>query len=101
VAAMGARFGTRAADVAAAIGPGIGACCYEVGPDVAERFGRTGRVRIDLPALNRAQLAEAGVAEARIYSSGLCTMCDGQVFHSYRRDREAAGRMYSFVGLRA
>ena len=96
VAAMRDRFGTRAADLDAAIGPGIGPCCYEVGPEVAERFGREGRTRLDLAAENRRQLEEAGVP--RIYLAGLCTMC-GPEFHSYRRDRDAAGRMHAFAGI--
>lgn len=99
VAAMRERFGSRPEDLHAAIGPGIGACCYEVGPEVAEQFGLGGRVHLDLPAINRRQLREAGIADARIYSSGLCTMCRAGDFHSFRRDREAAGRMYSFAGI--
>jgi YfiH family protein len=100
VEAMRGRFGTRPEDLHAAIGPGIGACCYEVGPEVAEQFGGQGRAHIDLPAANRAQLAAVGVASGRIYVAGLCTMCGSGDFHSFRRDKEAAGRMYSFIGLR-
>jgi YfiH family protein len=100
VAAMGRRFGTRAEDLHAAIGPGIGKCCYEVGADVAARFGGQGRGHIDLPAANRRQLEEAGVTPQRIYASNLCTMCRGEEFYSFRRDRDAAGRMYSFAGIR-
>ncbi len=97
---MRARFGTDPADLEAAIGPGIGACCYEVGPEVAEQFGGQGRGRLDLPAINRGQLAEAGVTPGRIYASNLCTMCLPGEFHSFRRDKDAAGRLYSFIGVR-
>ena len=100
VAAMGQRFGTRAEDLHAAIGPGIGQCCYEVGAEVAERFGGQGRGHIDLAAANRRQLEESGVTPRRIYASNLCTMCRGEEFDSFRRDREKAGRMYSFAGIR-
>lgn len=100
VEAMGGRFGTRPEDLHAAIGPGIGACCYEVGADVAAQFGQAGRRRLDLPAINRQQLLEIGIPEARIYVSSLCTMCRPDEFHSYRRDKEAAGRLYSFAGIR-
>jgi polyphenol oxidase len=93
------RFGTDAADVHAAIGPSIGPCCYEVGPEVAEQFGERGRTNLDLPAINRGQLLAAGVTDGRIYASNLCTMCRPGEFHSYRRDRDAAGRLYSFVGI--
>jgi YfiH family protein len=98
--AMRARFGTDSADVHAAIGPGIGKCCYEVGPEVAVQFGERERTHIDLAAANRDQLQAAGVAAERIYVANLCTMCDAADFHSFRRDKEAAGRLYSFAGIR-
>lgn len=99
--AMRVRFGTNPADVRAAIGPGIGKCCYEVGPEVAVQFGEQGRGRIDLAEANRKQLNGAGVARDRIYLANLCTFCHPAEFHSYRRDRESAGRLYSFAGITA
>ena len=101
VDAMRARFHTAPADLHAALGPGIGECCYEVGPEVAAHFGRQGRAHISLEDANRAQLLDAGVTPERIYASNVCTMCQGEEFHSFRRDREAAGRQYSFAGIRA
>ena len=100
VAAMNRRFGTHAADLHAAIGPGIGKCCYEVGAEVAAHFAGQGRGHIDLAAANRRQLEEAGVTPERVYTSNLCTMCRAEEFDSFRRDQEAAGRMYSFAGIR-
>jgi YfiH family protein len=96
---MRARFRTQPSDLHAAIGPGIGECCYEVGPEVAEQFGGQGRAHIDLPEANRRLLLDAGVTPDRIYASNLCTKCRPEEFHSFRRDKEAAGRMYSFVGI--
>jgi len=101
VDAMRARFGTAPEDLHAAIGPGIGMCCYQVGPEVAAHFGEQGRAHISLRDANRAQLLTAGVTPERIYASNLCTMCLAGEFHSFRRDREAAGRLYSFAGIRA
>jgi YfiH family protein len=98
--AMHERFGTEAADVRAAIGPGIGKCCYKVGPEVAAQFGETGQAHIDLAAANAEQLRAGGVVPERIYTANLCTMCGAQEFHSFRRDKEAAGRLWSFVGIR-
>lgn len=100
VAVMRAQFGTDPADLHAAIGPGIGPCCFEVGPEVAAEFGQQGRGPVDLPAHNRNQLNEVGVTSSRIYASNLCTKCLAGQFHSFRRDREAAGRMYSYAGIR-
>ncbi|MGA2155413.1 MAG: polyphenol oxidase family protein [Bryobacteraceae bacterium] len=99
VAALGAQFGSRAGDLHAAIGPAIGKCCYEVGSEVAARFGVDGRAHIDLAETVRGQLAAAGVGGQRIYMSGLCTKCRAEEFHSFRRDGAAAGRLYSFAGI--
>ena len=46
------------------------------------------------------QLEEAGVTPDRIYASHLCTKCRAEEFDSFRRDQAAAGRMYSFAGIR-
>jgi len=100
VAAMRKQFGSDPASLHAAIGPGIGKCCYEVGPEVAAHFGEQGKTNIDLAAANRRQLVESGVTAGKIYTSNLCTQCGAAEFHSYRRDKEAAGRMYAFAGIR-
>ncbi|MFB3828352.1 MAG: peptidoglycan editing factor PgeF [Bryobacteraceae bacterium] len=100
VRSMTERFGTDPVDLLAALGPAIGPCCYEVGAEVAARFGLgDGRARVDLAAINRGQLERMGVRPENIYSSGLCTMCNPDDFYSYRRERERAGRMYSAVGI--
>ena len=106
VAEMVRQFGTRTEDLHAAIGPGIGACCFEVGPEVAvqfqnqfpERSDLDRRTRVDLVEANRRQLIDAGVHSEKIDAAGLCTVC-GLQFHSYRRDRETAGRMYSSIAV--
>jgi len=100
-----ARWKTQPGNLRAAIGPSIGVCCYEVGPEVARRFetwnstlkNAQGPVRLDLPAINEAQLRAAGVAD--IWKSGECTFCLPGRFYSFRREREQAGRMLSFIGL--
>jgi polyphenol oxidase len=99
VGAMRHRFGTDPVALHAAIGPGIGKCCYEVGPEVAAEFGERGRAHIDLVEANRQRLLAAGLEGSRIYPANLCTMCRAAEFHSFRRDREAAGRLYSFAGI--
>jgi copper oxidase (laccase) domain-containing protein len=85
---------TRA--VSAAIGPGIGPCCYEVGDDVRAAFGTTDRT-LDLKAIARARLQEAGVRE--IHDCGLCTACDAERFFSHRRDRGVTGRQAGLAWL--
>lgn len=99
-----ARFGVRAEDLAAAIGPSIGACCYEVGEEVANQFAQwvpedehlKKRSHLDLSALNELQLREIGVRD--IWKAGECTRCLGHRYYSFRREKEAAGRMISYIG---
>jgi len=94
---MKTTFGTSPADVHAAIGPGIGVCCYEVGEDVARYFGYAGRTHLDLASENRKQLEGWGVPGKNVEALGVCTFCDAERFFSYRREKEKAGRMTSFV----
>ncbi len=98
---MQKRFSTRAQDLHVAIGPGIGKCCYEVGSEVLEQFREysPGPSYLDLADINRRQIADCGVPAAQIYMADICTMCDPD-FHSFRRDKQQAGRMLSVVGVR-
>jgi polyphenol oxidase len=75
--------------IAAALGPGAGPCCYEVGREVHAAFGTEGRT-VDLKAIARARLAGARVGD--IHDCGLCTMCDPERFFSHRRDGGVTGR---------
>lgn len=101
---MAARGQTKPENLRAAVGPSIGGCCYEVGPEVAHRFETwnpalkqaKGPVHLDLPGINETQLRAAGVVD--IWKSGECTFCLPGRFYSYRREREQAGRMISFIG---
>ncbi len=94
---MSKEFDTDPADVVAAIGPGIGACCYEVGVEVAQRFGMSAAGALDLAAENLRQLHQAGVPPAQTSAAGACTFCHPAQFYSWRRDRETAGRMISYI----
>jgi polyphenol oxidase len=98
---MQRRFSSWPAHLLVAIGPGIGKCCYEVGPEVAQQFPEfaDSNRHVDLPAANRRQMAECGVPPDHIYTADLCTMCTSD-FHSFRRDKQQAGRMLSVVGIR-
>jgi YfiH family protein len=97
---MHQNFQTNPIDVVAVIGPGIGACCYFVGEDVATQFGRKIAGHLDLAAVNRRQLLMAGMPGEQIDAVGGCTFCDAEMFHSFRRDKEKSGRMISYIGRR-
>jgi YfiH family protein len=92
-------IGPVTANVQAWLGPSIRVCCFEVGEEVVDHFrasyagidlfvdrGGT-KPHIDLPGLTTALLIERGFAPQHIHDSGLCTRCDGSIFHSYRRER--------------
>ena len=76
--------------ITALIGPGARACCYEVGEEVHAHFedydARRGR-NLDLAAVIREQLDDA-----EVHDSGLCTMCNPELFFSHRRDGGVTGR---------
>jgi YfiH family protein len=107
---MASAFGAVSADISAALGPAIGKCCFEVGPEVVvavrEAFGfggnfiemkANGKGMLDLVGLNRAVLMEAGVNDAAIETADLCTYDNDDLFHSYRREGEGTGRMLAGI----
>jgi YfiH family protein len=85
---------------AAAVGPGIGRCCYEVGEEVLDAFAplgdgvASGRM-LDLVEVVRRQLDAAGVRE--VQTADLCTSCDSELFFSHRRDGGRTGRQAGLV----
>jgi polyphenol oxidase len=105
-------LGTDPANLLVAIGPAIGGCCFEVGDELLAEFANwlpeaqaerseNGRSRIDLLAVNRRQLRDAGVRESNVDLLDRCTKCEPDFFHSYRRDREIAGRMVAAIRIRS
>jgi YfiH family protein len=118
VEAMVREFGSRPADLIAAIGPSIGAERYEVGTDVRLRFegagfqpvqlarwfvraGRAEHWYFDGWQAARDQLEMAGMSSDRIHVAALCTANDPEVFCSYRRDGAPAGRMAAAIRPRS
>jgi polyphenol oxidase len=78
--------------LAAAVGPSIGPCCYEVGLEVSEQFDSdlTRGRRLDLGAAAERRLAAAGVSSVERFD--LCTACRPDLFFSHRRDGGVTGR---------
>lgn len=99
-----ALLGARPGQIEGWIGPSIGPCCYQVGGEVAAQFAGefvrrdcTGQFRLNLAAVNRAQLETAGVPRDAISVHPACTKCGGERYASYRRDGAAAGRMIGMI----
>jgi|SRR3990172_927959 len=93
-----------------AMGPSIGPCCYEVEREVVEQIEVNWREaltvawkpdgakgRLDLKAINEAQLVGAGVPRSHIQKIGPCTACNVEDFFSYRKEGKT-GSQLSFIG---
>jgi YfiH family protein len=124
VEALARQFGSRPADLIAAVGPSIGSCCYAVRSDLVDAFAAAGHerslidrwflsappargsrerppLRLDLAGANRDQLILAGVSPEHIHLSGLCTAMHLDVLTSYRVEREQAGRLAAVIRPRS
>ena len=114
VQALQRELGVEPRNLIAAIGPSIGPCCYEVGPEVFDAFRRfatedqlarwfstldPGSLRLDLWTANRDQLIASGLSSDRVFAARLCTRCHLDVFESYRADGENAGRMAALIAV--
>lgn len=110
VQAMISTYGSKPADIQAAIGPSIGVDHYQVGTDVLEQvaqaFGgaadrlvsvREGKSYLDLWASNELQLQQAGVQNIEV--AGICTACHTQDWYSHRREKGVTGRFGALIAL--
>ena len=113
IATMAQALGCNPAEMIAGIGPGISCPYYEIGADVAQQVSRQlpnlpgilhqnndrQRWRLDLIEANRLQLVQAGLSPDHIELSGCCTYRDKEMFFSYRRQGQKAGRWGLLAGL--
>jgi YfiH family protein len=104
-------YGAKSDHLVAAIGPAIGPCCFEVGPDVVARIEQEGwpgsstvvipregaKPTVDLFEANRSQLIWAGLAPENVHVSALCTFCHADMFYSWRREHGHTGRMQAAI----
>ncbi len=120
VNALRVEFGSRPDNLVAAIGPSIGVCCYEVGPELVDAFAAAGYerhlidrwftstppprgsharnpLRLNVAGANRDQLVLAGVPEEQVHVSGLCTAMHLDVLTSYRAEKAQAGRLVAAI----
>ncbi|MEW6333083.1 MAG: peptidoglycan editing factor PgeF [Thermodesulfobacteriota bacterium] len=107
------RFSCRTQDILVAIGPAIGACCYQVDGPVHDAFRaragvkgflhpcrQSGRWMLDLASANRMALTDSGVPAENICEAGYCTACRQDLFFSHRATRGDTGRQINLLMLR-
>ncbi len=105
VARMAAEFGCDPGRMTAAIGPSLGPCCAEFvnyDKELPMHFlaFRAGGDRFDFWRISQDQLATAGLRRDRVYTAGICTRCNPDLFFSYRTAHRT-GRFATLVGLAA
>lgn len=113
VEAMIKQYGSRPHAMLAAVGPAIGPCCFEVGPEVVVAFTeiealkedmswfiqKPGNPHLDLGLINTRLLMAAGIPEESIKNAGICTRCHPELLYSHRRDCGDTGRMAALMAL--
>jgi YfiH family protein len=110
VDAMRAAFGTAPEELLASLGPSIGVCCYEIGPETAEAVAaagcafalepHAGRFRLDVNRILIRQLEAAGLPSAQIDPLGTCTSCNRERYFSYRAAGGTTGRQAGIIMLK-
>ncbi len=120
VKGMALHFGSKPADLIAAIGPSIGGCCYEIDEAVANpvlaaleqigiseahdsflasRSDKPGKYMLNLQQINRQIMIKAGILPSRIEICGMCTSCRTDSFFSHRKEKGRTGRMTAWIGI--
>lgn len=120
VKAMNEQFGTKPEDLLGAVGPSIGACCYEVNDAVLDQVKKAlgeqrakpetvgliiqeqekGTYQLNLQECNRFFMQKAGILSSRIEVTQLCTSCSNEWFFSHRKEQGKTGRMAAWIALR-
>ena len=106
------RYHSSPSDILAGIGPSIGPCCYEVGPEVekgvSQVFGGAGvihrngdgSIHFDLWSANAETLMRAGIPEENVVTAGICTRCNSELYFSHRGSGGSTGRFGVVAGIR-
>lgn len=104
---MKSEFGAYPEKIKAAIGPSIGPCCFETGEEVSSQFDKRfvkpvsgEKALVDLWSANKEILLRKSLEEKNIEVLKLCTMCNSDVFYSYRAHKDKTGRMGAFIELK-
>ena len=107
-------WGCNPHDIICGIGPSIGPCCYQVGPEVITlakkslrnykqvigSISKSGKGYLNLWEASRQQLLDCCIPEENIETAGICTYCNSDMFFSSRRDNGMTGRFAAGIMLR-
>ena len=111
ISALFEQFGVEPTAIHAYLGPAIGRCCYDVGPEVIEAWMSQAPdgvdavvqhehgVRFDLVAANAHLLARAGVPHTQVDAADICTRCNGDRWFSHRAQGAETGRFAAIIAL--
>lgn len=99
-------YGTNPEDLVCVLGPSIGPCCYEVSKDLIEKFNtiitnrdekfyiiKESKCYLDLWKVNELILTSCGVKKENIVNLNICTSCNSDKFHSYRKHNQTTKRL--------
>lgn len=108
---MTAQFDVQPQNVHVILGPCLQGSHFEVGPEVVDEFRKsyreslifkmlpTGKALIDMPKTAQHSLSILGVCSNNFYFMSENTFTNPEVFHSYRRDKDQAGRQLSYIAI--
>ena len=107
------EVGCNSKDIICTIGPTIRKCHFEVEEDIKNKFVESfknickekdfveiknnGKYLLDTVYLNKKMMLEGGILEENIIDSNICTVCNSNLFHSYRAEKENAGRSTAII----
>ena len=110
---MTKNYNTNPDDLVCIIGPSIGPCCYEVSQQLAEKFNTNftnsteklykiedGKYKLDLWKVNEYIIKECGVKDENIINLKICTSCNSDKFHSYRKHNQTPKRIGTILQIK-
>lgn len=113
ISRMISEFGSKPSDILVAIGPCASACCYEVDKKVIDEFDdsfsnsnglyreiENSKYMLDLKYANKLTLLESGIKEKNISLSKSCTICNNDLFFSYRAENSITGRHSAIITIK-
>ena len=109
---MKEKYDSNPKDIICVLGPSIGPCCYEVSDELIQKFNtnitiqnekfyiiKEGKPHLDLWKINEITLEKSGILKENIFNLELCTSCNKDMFHSYRKHNQTSKRLGMIIQL--